>query len=407
MRAARIGRNEDFVMAGTARWMLILLLGGTLTASGAYAQTTGAPAADSLAEPVPEFLKTFPRPPDQPASLYAPPPPLGPPPPDLERPYFQPDPLLDPPALGGIGWFGSVDIGILKPHLVNELSLPVPVPVFSPAGIPPGTPPTVVSSPGQNFFTPPIPGTPVSVTVGVNPSHLNWTVSPRFELGYRLPSGFGGISLAYRFLAAEGSEGVIGADGPAVLSSRLDINSGDLLWSSREFTPWGPLWDLRVRVGARYVSVYFDSQANEPFAEAAVGSTIYNQRTTNSFVGLGAAGAIEVGRKIGDPRWGLRASGLLDFAEPLGRVRQGYFFSSTTSANGHPQAAEAHISSSMTAPILTTQLGLGWQPDAYPAFRMFAGWQFEYWWDVGRLLPFSELGYFFINGITLRGEWNF
>jgi hypothetical protein len=391
-------------MAGTARGMLILLLAGTLASSWANAQTPNGPAADSLTEPVPEFLRTFPRPPDQPASLYAPQPPLGPPPPNLERPYFQPDPLLDPPALGGIGWFGSVDIGILKPHLVNELSLPVPVPVFNPPGIPPGT---VATSQGQNFQSPPMPSTPTSVTVGVDPSHLNWTVSPRFEVGYRLPSGFGGISLAYRFLTAKGSDLVLGADGPAVLSSRLDINTGDLLWSSREYTPWGPLWDLRFRLGARYVSAYFDSQANEPFNEAVAGTTIYSQRTTNSFVGLGAAGAVEVGRKIGNPLWGLRASGLLDFAEPLGRVRQGFFYSSTTGGpNGGPSSAFTFISSSMTAPILTTQLGLSWEPHDY-TFRLFAGWQFEYWWNVGRQLPFSELGYFFINGITLRGEWNY
>ncbi|HTU92533.1 MAG TPA: hypothetical protein VMF69_20800 [Gemmataceae bacterium] len=370
-------------MAGTARVMLILLLGGTLSASGTWAQTTDGPAADSAAEAVPDFMTTFPRPPDQPTSLLAPAPPLGPPPPDMDQPYFQVDPLLDPPALGNIGWFGNVDMGILKPHLINELSLPVPVPVSATPGIPSSS----------------------SVKVGVDASHLNWTVSPRFELGYQLPSGFGAVSLAYRFLTAEGSDAVIGADGPATLTSRLNINSGDLSWSSREYTPWGPRWDLKFRVGVRYVDVYFDSRANASFAEAAAGSTIYFQRTTNSFMGIGAAGAVQLERQLGF--WGLSTSALIDFAEPLGRVRQGYFYSSTTSADGRPQSANTFISSSMTAPILTTQLGLGWQPPAYPNFRMFAGWQFEYWWDVGRLLPYSELGYFFINGVALRGEWNF
>jgi hypothetical protein len=357
--------------------MLILLLGGTLASSWAFAQTPNGPAADSLTEPVPDFLKTFPRPPDQPASLYAPPPPLGPAPPDLERPYFRPDPLLDPPSLGGIGWFGSVDVGILKPHLVNQLNN------------------TVTFRDGS------------TTTVGVDPSHLNWTVSPRFELGYRLPSGFGGISLAYRFLVAQGSEEVIGADGPALLSSRLNFNTGDLIWSSREYTPWGPFWDLRFRVGARYISVYFDSQANESSEEARRGTTISSQRTTNSFVGIGAEGAVQVGRRLGNPNWGLRATGILDFAQPLGRVRQGFFASSTTSANGTPQGAIAFSSSSMTVPILTTQLGLDWQPPDYPTIRLFAGWQFEYWWDVGRELPLGTLGYFFINGINLRAEWNY
>lgn len=392
-------------MAGTARVVLILMLGAMLTASAAYAQTADGPATDSAAEQLPEFLKKLPRPPERPTSLMTPAPPLGPPPPDMETPYFQTDPLLDPPALGGIGWFGNVDLAILKPHLVNELSLPVPVPNLNAPGIPPGVTPAVQSSANQNFFTPPMASTLNSVNVGVDASHLNWTVSPRFELGYRLPSGFGGVSLAYRFLTAQGSDAVIGADGPATLTSRLNLNTGDLSWSSREYTPWGPNWELKVRLGVRYVDVYFDSRANESPVEAAAGSNIYFQRTTNSFWGLGASGAIQLDHQLGF--WGLRTSALIDFAQPFGRVRQGYFYSSTASANGPAQSANTFVSSSMTAPILTTQLGVGWQPPDYPTLRVFAGWQFEYWWDTGRLLPFNELGYFFINGLVLRGEWNF
>src|SRR5262249_41309972 len=98
--------NGGSIMAGKARLMLILLLGGTLAASRLHAQTADSPAAadsaasSSSANSEPEFLKTLPRPPDQPASLLAPAPPLGSPPPNLEQPYFQVDPLLDPPALG-------------------------------------------------------------------------------------------------------------------------------------------------------------------------------------------------------------------------------------------------------------------------------------------------------------------
>ena len=156
----------------------------------------------------PEFLRTLPRPPDQPGSLLTPAPPLGPPPPDLESPYFERDPLLDPPALGLTGWFADVDAGILKPHLVNEL--------FHPVTFPDGS----------------------STRVGVNASHLNWTVSPTIEVGYRLPSGFGGIAVAYRNMTSQGSEPAIGADGPATLSSRLNANVGDLNWVSNEYTPW-------------------------------------------------------------------------------------------------------------------------------------------------------------------------
>ena len=51
-----------------------------------------------------------------------------------------------------------------------------------------------------------VPGTGhTSDVVSVPMAELNWTVSPRFELGYRLPSGFGEVDVAYRFLLAEGT----------------------------------------------------------------------------------------------------------------------------------------------------------------------------------------------------------
>jgi hypothetical protein len=370
-------------MAGTARLFLVLaLLGGVSSASWAYAQTAEGPAAaesgtvPSTTTPEPEFLKTFPRPPDQPASLMAPAPPLGPPPPNLERPYFQQDPLLDPPALGAIGWFADVDAGILKPHLVNQLTHALTFPDGS------------------------------SIQVGVNPSHLNWTVSPRIEVGYRLPSGFGGISVAYRNMTSQGSDAVIGADGPATLSSRLNVNLGDLDWVSNEYTPWA-LWDIRWRFGVRYLNTYFDSQANEPFEAAAAGTAIFNQRTTNSFWGLGPHWAVAVRRRL--HFGGLAIFGFLDVSDTWGRVRQNFFASSTTSASGLPQAGRFTWATSDSVPVLTARLGLNWQPPAYPMLQLFAGYQFDYWWNTGRIdnILGPDLGYFFDSGIILRGAWNF
>jgi len=366
-------------MVRMAYLLLVLLLGGTLAASPALSQTADGPAAASAtagpaATPEPEFLKTFPRPPDQPASLLAPPSPLGPPPPDLEQPYFQPDPLVDPPGLGLPGWFADVDVGILKPHLVNQLSLPVTFPDGS------------------------------STTVGVNASHLNWTVSPRFEVGYRLPSGFGGIAVSYRNITSQGSDSVIGADGPATLASRLNVNVADLDWVSNEYTPW-QLCEMRVRFGLRYINAYFDSQANEPFDEAAAGTTIFNQRTTNSVWVVGPHAGVDLRRRLGF--WGLSVNGFVDMSEGWGRIRQNYFASSTTSASGLPQAGQASISTSDAVPVLTARLGLNWQPPACPNIHLFAGYQLDYWWNTGRMGNFTTFGYFFDSGIVLRGEWNF
>ena len=131
---------------------------------------------------------------------------------------------------------------------------------------------------------------------------------------------------------------MIGADGPATLSSRLNVNLVDLDWVSHEYTPWR-LWEMRVRCGLRYLNAYFDSQANEPFAEAAAGSTIFNQRTTNSDWALGPHAAVDLRRRLGF--WGLAVLGFVDVSDGWSRVRQNYFASSTTSASGLPQAAQA------------------------------------------------------------------
>jgi hypothetical protein len=404
--------QKTFAFVAKLCFLPVLLLAVSQDVSRGYAQTAEGPASSApaaagpTAAPEPEFLKTFPRPPDRPASLLAPPPPIGPPPPDLERPYFQPDPLLDPPALGAIGWFADVDVGILKPHLVNQLSLPVTFPaVSSPIlGNTPGIPPGVTTGGGQNFISPPMAPSPTSATVGVNASRLNWTVSPRFEVGYRLPSGFGGIAVSYRFLTAQGSEPVIGADGPATLSSRLDYNLGDLDWVSHEYTPWR-VCEMRLRFGLRYFNSYFDSQANEPFAEAASGTTIFNQRTTNSVWALGPHAAVDLRRRLGF--WGLALLGFVDVSEGWGRVRQNFFVATTAGTNGLPQAAEESISSSDAVPILTARLGLNWQSPAHSNLRLFAGYQLDYFWNTGRLGAFTTFGYFFDSGILLRGEWNF
>jgi hypothetical protein len=365
-------------MARPARLLLALaLLAAPLAVSRGYAQKAAEnPAAPSATTSVPaaepEFLQALPRPPDQPASLLAPSPPPGPPPPDVERPYFQEDPLLDPPELGQVGWFGRVDLGILKPHLVNQLRQPVTFPDGS------------------------------STTVGVDASRLDWAVSPRFEVGYRLPSGFGGVSLAYRFLTSQGSEAVLGGDGPATLTSRLAVNVADLDWVSNEYTPWH-LCDMRWRFGLRYFNTYFDSRADEPFDEAAAGSGTFSQRTTDSFWGLGPHGGVDLRRRLGFG--GLAIFGSFDLSDSWGRVRQNYFASST--ASGLPQSGVTTISNSDSVPALTARLGLQYHPLTYPNLQLFAGYQLDYWWNTGRADTFGTFGYFFDSGVVLQAAFNY
>ncbi len=87
----------------------------------------------------------------------------------------------------------------------------------------------------------------------------------------------------------------MGFDAPAVLKSRLDLNIVDLDYISRELSLW-PKWDMTWRFGGRTGWIYFDSRADEPFAAAAAGSGVFEQRTSDSFVGFGPHGGVVVDR---------------------------------------------------------------------------------------------------------------
>jgi hypothetical protein len=320
-------------------------------------------------------LPGLPRPPEQPGSLFRPPTPLYEPAP-LPGPYFERDALLDPLELPPPGWFADVEAGLVTAHVKQKLTN---------ASIPGGNAPDVVRLPS---------------------APLDWTVSPRFAVGYRLPSGFGEVYLAYRFLAAEGNGAVLGADALAALKSRLDLNLIELDYASREFSLW-PHWDMKWWIGGRYAYVYFDSRADEPFAAAAAGSGVFERRTSDSFVGFGPHAGVELARYFEGT--GLSAYGNIDGWISLGRIRQGFFEVPTTpGANGLLMTEETRDSGSQAVPVLNLQAGLRWQPPSYRDAHLFLGYQYEYWWNVGRLsvTPDSR-GELWDQGVVLRAEFNF
>jgi Legionella pneumophila major outer membrane protein precursor len=343
---------------------------------------TATPTPSTAASGEPVILQTLPQVPDAPRSLFAPAPLPGPMPPDAEGPYFQCDPMIDPPPLPQPGWFFDLDLDPTKAHVKNEISTPVLNPATGSVDI-----------------------------VGLPSATLNWTIAPRFELGYRLPSGFGEFLIAYRFLATDGSEAVTGADGPARLSSLLDINQVDFDYASREVSLWRlfPDWDLRWWVGLRYAYVYFDSRQGEAFDLAAAGSGVYQTRVTDSFVGIGPHAGFEVARHFGST--GLAFVSKADFALLVGRVRQQFFEHTTAfAANGQPLIGAAGLSDSQGVPVLEVQAGLSWQPPRFPQANFFLGYRYEYWWEVGRVddAPIEgSFGEIIDQGFVLRAEFNF
>jgi hypothetical protein len=349
--------------------LALALLGIAVPLPKGTAQT-----ADQASTPAaPDPLPGLPRPPDQPRSLLLPPTPMSLPPP-VPGPYFEVDPLLDPPELPPPGWFTNLEAGVVGPHVKNKVTL-------------------------DNAL-------PGGASLRLPSASLDWTVSPRVAVGYRLPAGFGEISLGYRFLASEGTGTTLGQDSLATLRSRLDLNLIDLDYASREFSLW-PCWEMTWWFGLRWAYVYFDSRADEPFAAAATGSGIFETRTSNSYVGFGPHAGLGLERNLGET--GLAVVGRVDGWISLGRIRQGFFETSTTPGpNGLPLAGETRLSSSQAVPSINVQLGLGWQPPGWCHTHVFAGYVYEYWWNAGReSSTLDSRGEVSDQGILFRAEFNF
>jgi hypothetical protein len=359
-------------------WITLTLLVGLLPVRASYSQTPsgpGLPSVPGAESQTPELLPGLPRLPDEPRSLYAVPPPPGPPAPPLPGPYFEQDPRLDPPSLPLPGWIADVEAEIAVAHVKNKLVNTVSV------------------------------GTRAPNTVSLPSAELDWTMAPRFELGYRLPSGFGGFAISYRFLATEGTQGASGADGPATLHSRLELNEFDFDYFSWEITP-SPCWNMRWRFGGRLTELFFDSQADEPFAEAAAGSGIFETRVSNSYVGFGPHWGLELARRLNES--GFSFVGRLDGAVLLGHISQRFFEASTMSGpSGQLPSGQTGTSGNQAVPMLNVQAGIGWKPPAYPNLQFFLGYEYEYWWNVGRESSDISRGEMSDQGVYLRAGWNF
>jgi hypothetical protein len=365
---ARMLSGKESVMIrkirSLAAWFLLAVPGAM--------QTARAQAPETAPQPVPaapRLLESLPQVADQPASLYQPA--------SLEshggiapeRPYFAANPLLDPPMLPP-GWFFTTEAAIVAPHVGNHLANPVVNPVL-------GTPDVVR-----------VPGT-----------ELPWTVSPTFEMGYRLPSGFGELSLGYRFMVDQGL-GTHSQAGQSLGSkSRLDVNQIDFNYASSEFSLW-PNWDMKWSLGLRLAYVYFDAESGLP-AGLGAGSVI-DQHVSDFYSGVGSRVGLELARRIHGT--GLSLVARLDLAALMGRIRQGY---GETVAGAAPLAVDTHVSSSQTVPTLNLNIGLGWQPPDWCNAHFFVGYQYEHWWDVGRLGSINSMGDLVDQGVLLRAEFEF
>jgi hypothetical protein len=298
------------------------------------------------------------------------PPPLIAPPsyvpyPDQSAPLLVRDPLLDRPHLSP-GWFGALELNLLVPHIKNRLQAELQVDGFEPN------------------------------LVHLPTAQLEWTGSPRLELGYRFCDDWGEFLAVYRFLVTDGGEILRGFDldgSDGVLKSRLSINAIDFDYRSRQYN-LDRHWDLNWRLGARLATTFFDSRAEAFFLE---------QRTSDHFIGAGPHAGLDFWRSFDWPGLGLFAR--VEGATLVGRVSQG-FEEVVTDENGNSTGTAAHISTTRAVPIVEAEIGLGWNTCwRHHTSRLAIGYEFERWWSVGDAA--ASKADITAQGVFFRAEFGF
>jgi hypothetical protein len=341
---------------------------------------------DTLPDPLPDapapgqgagILQALPQPRDLPASLFAPAPPTPSGYVPVDMPYLVRDPLLDRPQFPQPGWFYGAELQVVKPHFVSKLSGTVQNSAQKAAG--------------------------TSTTVAPARAPLDWTVSPRFFLGYRLPSGFGEFAVAYRFLDTEGSRNLLAKDGPATLKSRLSFNTVDFDYSNSELSLW-PRWDMRWTAGIRVLTLFTDSRANQPFAQAAAGSGIIQARDFIHPVGFGPHVGLDLARHLGDSGWALRLRS--DFGTVFTWNPEG-FFAETVGPAGRPLTGQSSFFNHQGTSIINIQAGLNWQPARFSATRLFLGYQYEHWFALEDVVNSGSHGQLWDQGVVLQAIFHF
>jgi hypothetical protein len=295
------------------------------------------------------------------------------------------DPLLDRPYSAQPGFFTNLETNVLWLHLRNQLAGLVP-----------------------NPFT----GNTDSVRFPGN--KLDTAVSPRFEVGYRIPDNWGSLSLGYRFLASRGRDQVTTGPedafgGPADQDGRFDYNMVDLTYNSREYS-LDPDWNLRWGFGPRMLFLYFDSRVRF-LAPASDPGSILAQSESNHLRAYGFWAYLDLERRIGDTGFGLFAR--VEGTELFARNSQHYTETVAGNPGGEAQLLQARFTNSVSTPILREVIGVSYTVPGWNYTRFQLGYEYETYFHIGRLggpevsSPIETRGQLDAQGLFLRAEINF
>lgn len=340
-----------------------VILGSPLPAGPGSAPIAPVPLAPSEPPPPPPPAPMIPGSPLAPLPPAPSPFQLTPPPPPASSPIFLPPGQTPSGAFLVDGHvFTSVQVDAVYPYVSNRLQGYVPL----------------VN--GQTIF------------LTVPSEKLSWTISPRFDIGLRIPGNGSEVGLGYRFLVTEGTGTISTIDGPMTLKSRLDINQFDTYYGSC-LNELAPCLNLRWRAGIRTAIVFYDTQAS---------NAVLNQHISNYFVGAGPEAGIELIQQLSFlPSFSLFARA--DGAILVGQIQQNYTQQVPFVAM-NPLNGGVELKATQSVPVGTVQAGLNFVPPG-TGLRFTLGYALEQWWSLGHVET-ARLD-LTMQSVFLRGELDF
>jgi hypothetical protein len=262
--------------------------------------------------------------------------------------------------------FVQVETAVVFPHLSSLLTAPVQL--------------------GTNGPT---------TTIALRNAHLDATVSPLFQFGALcFGPGYGEIAFSYRFLSTDGSDIVPAFDGPgsAMRRSRLDMQLFSLDYIRNDCC-LGPNTMLSWDVGARLQIVFFDTQEQ---------TLLSYQQASNYFIGAGPEAALSLRHSLSSE---MSLFTRFDTAMVLGYNTPQNFTAATTDPVAGPLSGITSQQQTQLSPTFKVQAGITWTPLEFPACHWRAGYQFEQWYNLGRVA--NSRGDLNAQGVFLSCELSF
>jgi hypothetical protein len=262
--------------------------------------------------------------------------------------------------------FAKAEVALVFPHLSSLLTAPVGL--------------------GENG--------PIT-TVALRNARLNATVSPLFQVGaLRFGPGYPELAITYHFLATDGTDFMpaFGEPGPALIRSRLNLQTFSLDYIRKAcHIGWDTL--LSWEVGPRVQIVFFDTQAQ---------TAASFEQARNYFFGAGLHAGCSLNKALPS---GMGLFGHFDAAMLGGyNTAQNFVVGVHDPLLGAVSGSASHEQSQFS-PSLAVQAGLSWTPTRLPCLQLRGGYQFEQWYNLGRVR--NSRGDLNAQGLFLGCEVNY